>query len=90
MNNNQRKLLIGVGIVFIGMLLFPPFVNTAGWNVGYSFILKPSSYYDAVNIPMLMVQWIAVVAAGAIGWFILKDKKPPTPPPPGDTLGRQQ
>ena len=77
MNEKQRQLLIGVAIVIIGMLLFPPFYATGGGgvtiNYGYAFIFSPPNTISIVNIGLLFIQWLFVVAVGVIGWKLLKN-----------------
>ncbi len=79
MNEKQKKVLIAVAAVILGMLLFPPFhVTVTGgvvvWN-GYSWIFGPSDYPQAtVNIALLITQWIGVLIVGGIACFLLKDR----------------
>lgn len=78
MNEKQRKLLIGIGAIIGGMLLFPPFHSTGGnsisVNFGYNFILSPPHDVAVVNIGLLFIQWLAVATVGFIGWLLLKEK----------------
>jgi len=81
MNNNQRKLLVAVGVVFIVMLAFPPFTATVKGSTisgGYSFIfMKPGERYSAlyhIDVLLLFVQWLFVAAIGFVGWNLLKEK----------------
>jgi len=78
MNDNQRKLLIGVGVVVLLMLLFPPFhiVGEGGGeaNVGYAFIFTPPlSGAAQVDALALLIQWVGVGIVGAIAWVVLKN-----------------
>ena len=79
MNERQRKFLIGVGIVMIAMLLFPPFYYQIGEGARrghcYSLIFSPPDYYYAVNIELLVVQLLAVATIGFIGWYVLGGKR---------------
>ena len=90
MNDNQRMVLIAVVVIVLLMLLFPPFQyrlpNGAIRNLGYSFILSPppiekfispfelNPIVGSVNITMLVIQWIGIIIAGAIAFFMLKDR----------------
>ena len=76
-NEKQKRLLIAIAAVVLGMLLFPPFhIRMTGGVVvwtGYSWIFGP--YRGAtVNIALLITQWIGVLIVGAIVWFLLKDR----------------
>ena len=57
MRERQRKFLIGVGVVMIAMLLFPPFCYQFGEGVRtdhcYSLIFSPPGNRYAVNIELL-------------------------------------
>ncbi len=74
MNTKQKVILVAVMVVVIAMLLFPPYHHGYS-NVGYSWIFKPpeDSKYATVNVPMLLAQWVGVLIAGGIGFFIAKD-----------------
>lgn len=72
MNEKQRQLLIGVGMVMFSMLAFPPF-HVRGTNFGYAFILNPPNGIAVVNVGTLLIQWLFVAAIGFIGWRLLKD-----------------
>lgn len=44
MTHKQRTLLVGLGVVIIAMILFPPFqyrTQAATLNLGYSFLFSP-------------------------------------------------
>lgn len=72
----QKKVLIVVGAVVLGMLLFPPFQweGKTGSSVGagYSFLFNPpdSAVVDALT---LFTQWAGVLIIGGIGFFLTKD-----------------
>jgi hypothetical protein len=86
MNDNQRMVLIAVVGIVLLMLLFPPFqirfATGVVRNLGYGFLLSPPvyssySYPDtpgAVNIGMLVTQWVGIIIAGAVAFFMLKDR----------------
>lgn len=77
MNNNQTYILMAVVAIMVAMLLFPPFVQEtriATYNKGYQFILSAPEYV-VVNTGLLLMQWIAVVAAGGAAWFFFKDRE---------------
>jgi hypothetical protein len=81
MNGNQRKLLIGICVVVLCMLLFPPYREYSGAlnksNViidsGYSFIFDISGG-AILDISTLFTQWLGVLIVGVIGFFILNSK----------------
>lgn len=82
MNKNQRKLLIATGVVFILMLVFPPFtaeVKGMTMSGGYSFIFaKPGgkySFFYHIDVSVLLVQWLFVAGISFIGWHLLKNKE---------------
>jgi hypothetical protein len=75
MNEKQKKLLVGVAVAIFGMLCFPPYneiYDSVLMGNGYAFILDMDTY-EYVNIPMLMVQWLAAGIIGGILYFALKD-----------------
>ena len=81
MNQNQKNLLIVVAIVFVAMLLYPPFVHHLQHgvevNAGYRFIWenygKPPK--PVVNLMQLFFQILIVAIVGGIGWLVLRDDK---------------
>jgi hypothetical protein len=79
MNEKQKKVLIAIAAVVLGMLLYPPFqVRWRGGAVlktGYGWIFAPDPEYAAtVDIGLLITQWIAVLIVGGIAYFMLKDR----------------
>jgi len=81
MNQNQKKLLIGIIIIIILMLIYPPFQLTvygSTVNFGYGLIFNPPSnlkgYKASVDVGLLITQWIGTIVAGGIGVFLLKSK----------------
>ena len=77
MTENQRKILIGVGAAVLVMLLFPPYVIRGTNNIiresGYAFLFD-LPHRGQVDVATLLVQWVGVVAAGAIGFYLFKAK----------------
>lgn len=77
MNQNQKRLLIGIVIVMLGMLLYPPFYGTAyngvTINFGYGFIFEPPNSIALVNSGVLFVQMVAAAVIGFVGWYLLKE-----------------
>lgn len=82
MNKNQRKFLIVIGVVFVAMIVFPPFTATVKgvtFNGGFAFIftgpsIKYSNLYQ-INAIQLFAQWLFVVGVGFVGWHLLKGDK---------------
>ena len=82
MNKKQKTVLIAIAVVILGMLLYPPFHwRVAGGQVGsagYSWIFDPPPSWTGVlatvNIGLLVIQWLGVLIAGGIIWFILKNR----------------
>lgn len=80
MNEPQRKVLIGVGIIVLAMLIYPPYriYGVRGNSdllieTGYDFIFD-LPYRAIVDANTLLVQWIGVLIIGAIAFFLLKNK----------------
>lgn len=75
MNEKQRKLLIGIAAVIFMLLLYPPYHSTymgASLGEGYHWIFATG--YGAVNIGLLITQWIGVLIIGGLCYFLLKDR----------------
>jgi hypothetical protein len=81
MNRNQRRIVITMIVVIIGMFAFPPFefrtATAIRTNMGYSWIANPpprnSSFTSTVDIPMLLAQWFGVLLIGGLAFFVAKD-----------------
>jgi len=80
MNENQRKLLIAVAAVILGMLIHPPYRvygrgSSSGsiTETGYAFLIALPDY-ATVDVATLIAQWLGILLAGAIGYFVLKNK----------------
>ena len=80
MNDKQRKLLFGVGLVVLLMLICPPY-RVHGLGVNSNAIIE-SGYALIFDLPQralvdgltLVVQWIGTVLVGSIGFLLLKDR----------------
>ncbi len=78
MNERQKKILITVAVVILAMLLYPPYIEKLGGSYagrvfsGYEFIFDLPSR-AVINVPTLLVQWIGVLIAGAIIFFMFKE-----------------
>lgn len=76
-NTSQRNVLIYGAILFVGMLVFPPFFYNNGGgelvNAGYHFILDPPKgrweHGAMVDLRMLFTQWLCVIVAASAGLF---------------------
>lgn len=79
MNNMQKKVLIAVATVVLGMLLYPPYrIFGSGsyssiMETGYTWLFS-LPYIAIVDVATLVVQWIGVLIVGGIAFFLLKDK----------------
>lgn len=80
MNDVQKKTLLAVGAIVLGMLLYPPYrvYSTGDYSsslikTGYTLILDLPNR-ATVDVTTLLVQWLGVLIAGAIALFLLKDK----------------
>ena len=77
MTENQRKTLICVGAVVLVMLLYPPYVirgtNNVIFESGYAFLFDLPRR-GQVDVATLLAQWVGILAAGAIGFFLFKAK----------------
>ncbi len=80
MNKKQKRVLIAITVIILGMLVYPPFHWRAEGgivtSVGYGWIFDPpspdSSVLPTVDTGLLVTQWLGVLIAGGIIWFILK------------------
>jgi hypothetical protein len=80
MNDRQRKTLIAVGAIVLGMLLFPPYRVYGGGShsntvikTGYAFIFELPAR-ATVDVATLLVQWVGVLIVGAIAFFLQREK----------------
>lgn len=77
-NDIQKKILIAVGVMVLGMLLYPPYrVYGYGYTAnslmetGYALIFELPDR-AIVNVGTLLVQWVGVLIVGGIAFFLLK------------------
>lgn len=79
MNKNQKWILVATVTIILAMLAYPPFqvnyTNGIVFNMGYSWLFEPPQEGDAiVNVPMLLIQWIAVLIVGCLAFFLAKNQ----------------
>lgn len=75
MNDKQIIVLIGVVIIMLAMLLFPPFdirASSGSINFGYAFIFSPPHPSALVNPSLLFFQWVVLTSIGFIAWPLFK------------------
>lgn len=75
MNEKQKKVLMVVGAVVLGMLLYPPFhmgYKGSYLGQGYSFLFNPP-INSSVDAGTLFAQWVGVLIIGGIAFFLLRD-----------------
>ena len=68
MNEMQRKVLIAVAAVLLGMLLYPPFqiiTSERVFGMGYSWLFVPPER-ATVDVATLFAQWLGVLIVGGI------------------------
>lgn len=77
MNENQRKVLIGIGSIILIMLIFPPYQiaerSCSTTRAGYAFIFD-LPWCTELDATTLFIQWIGVLIVGAIAFFVFKKK----------------
>jgi hypothetical protein len=77
MNDKQKEVMGVVALIVVGMLVYPPYYYEFGVGgsrmaqFGYNWIIHVGGSLDAAT---LFMQWIGVLIAGGIAFFILKDK----------------
>ena len=67
----RRWVLLAIGAVTAGMLLFPPFRyggQGAFIPAGYAPIWSPP-YGGSIDISRLLIQWIATWVVGGLAWL---------------------
>ncbi|MCX7088713.1 MAG: DUF2569 family protein, partial [Methylococcales bacterium] len=79
---NRNFILVGLVLVMLGMMLFPPYqlqIKDAVTNMGYASILNPPkqwvhnvAYSASINVPVLMAQWLVAMFVGGVAWFLTK------------------
>jgi len=75
MNDKQRKVLIVVAVLILGMMIYPPIVAPRPPNFfvyDYSLIFDLPLLYT-VNPVTLLLQWLGVSIVGALAFLICKD-----------------
>lgn len=80
MNTTQKRIMIAVIVIIVGMLVYPPFQvvakNGVVFNMGYGWIFDPPKrgYIAAsVDVPMLLIQWVGVLVVGGLALFLAKN-----------------
>jgi hypothetical protein len=71
----EKWVLIITAIVLLFMLLFPPFVDRSGYNMGYGFIVQLPIYGykdDSVNTSLLLLQCAIVTVVGVLIHFSIR------------------
>ena len=83
MNRRQRQVLFGCACAVVAMLIYPP-LQFRGYGEGYGWIFAPASG-RAINVPQLLVQWLAVGIVGAILLVLASgaNRESPSAPTPG-------
>lgn len=76
MNNTQKAILVAMAVIVVGMLLYPPYQFAAKsgmvMNMGYGWIFSPPSRVANVNVPVLLVQWVAVAVVGMLTIYLTR------------------
>lgn len=79
MNEKQKQIATVAGIIFVLMIIFPPFSfhlqGGAVVNEGYGFIFDPPSRGAAINIPTLLIQWLFVATIGGIAYKLSEEEE---------------
>lgn len=84
MTKFQRTILLVMAIMISAMFLYPPFTYTSDRgtiiSLGYSWIFEPpvvglSAMGSFINIPMLLIQWAAVIIVGGIVFLAASPRK---------------
>jgi len=79
MNQKQKIVLASMVVLIFLMLVFPPFesvIQKTTLNLGYGFIFSPpQGIYGNVNIDLLFMQFLVIVIAGIVGWFLFKSSE---------------
>ena len=78
MNKNQKIVVVAAVGVATLMLLFPPFqyvVERGTFHAGYGFLLMRPETGPAVNLGLLLMQWVVVGLIGGIAFYFLKEPR---------------
>lgn len=86
MNTVQRKIAKGMLAGVVVTMLFPPFcVHPGGskvYEVGFAFLFSSPKYFDgfvgAINIPLLLTEWLAIGIIWGILVMLTRDDNAPT------------
>ncbi len=80
MNENEKRVIVAVIVVFVAMLAYSPFhlvlANGAVLNMGYGWIFDAPKHGDitaTVNVLMLVVHWLGVLVIGGLAFFMVKN-----------------
>lgn len=83
MNKRQRLIVKSALAAVIAAFLFPPFYarlpNGIVTNLGYGFVFDPprfdgsSRFTGAIDIGVLVVEWVLIAAVAAVAWWLSKD-----------------
>lgn len=72
----QKKVLIGVGVLVLAMLVYPPYHISTSFRTlesGYDFIFA-LPHRATIDVATLLAQWVGVLVVGAIAFLLAKDK----------------
>lgn len=77
MNETQKKVLIAVAAIVLGMLLYPPFYRKLSegriFGAGYSWLFEPP-INATLDVATLITQWLGVLIVGGIAFFLVNNK----------------
>lgn len=74
MNTRQRRILIAVAVMIVGMMLYPPFYYPRPRvSHGYDWLLGHGE--GRIEVELLLVQFLVVGVIGAIAYVLCADKK---------------
>ena len=76
-NETQRNIGIGVAVIMLLMLLYPPCIwtSSSGREVPHYMFIWSMYTGVSINFGLLILQWIGVGIAGGIFFFLSKDSK---------------
>jgi hypothetical protein len=75
MNRNQRIALIAGAVIFVLMLLVPPWHYSTGRSYGYRFLFWPPARSIFIDSTRLIVQCVLVTAVTLGSFVLLKSKR---------------
>jgi hypothetical protein len=90
--SRNRWIAIAVAAAILVASAFPPFQVTNGGstrNLGYYFLFLPANYNngvgyiyaESVNIPILVLEYVAILSAGVLAWLVAPWVWPPSRSP---------